>query len=224
MDRYLSIIHPSLLPGKDDPMGLPAPLWHLDRGHPAEHAPTLWLGPGCSMSACPLLHDLGGPAPATQCQCRVLHRHSADCHDCLLLCGVRGCPPRRTHCSTTSRATAWKCEARDRVENENERAARRMSSRARVVPASRKVRSRPRRTAWKPWRAARRPREAWRLVRGAWEATGSEEVRESNSWWPRAGTKIQSSRKAVDSLEVTQYNIDLGEDDLEFSEDQPPFQ
>ena len=55
---------------------------------------------------------------------------------------------------------------------------------------------------------------------GSMEATGSEEVRESNSLVAKGSTKIQSSRKADKGrLEVTQCNIDLGEDDLEFGED-----
>lgn len=33
---------------------------------------------------------------------------------------VFGAARRRTHCSTTSRATAWKCEPRTGVENESE--------------------------------------------------------------------------------------------------------
>ncbi|XP_032474745.1 probable G-protein coupled receptor 101 [Phocoena sinus] len=55
---------------------------------------------------------------------------------------------------------------------------------------------------------------------GSVEAKGSEEVRESSLVAGEGSTKIQSSKKADKGrLEVTQCNIDLGEDDMEFGED-----
>lgn len=76
-----------------------------------------------------------------------------------------------------------------------------------------KVRSKAGRTAWKPWRAARRPKKgSVETGEGSMEATGSGEVRESNSSVAKGSTKIQSSRKADKGrLEVPQCNIDLGE-------------